>query len=73
MSGEDDRLESVTEGETLRLKKGRLPHVKIREWEFKTIEKGKAILLSPTGLFCARKDDKYIKWIKFHARSLPPL
>jgi hypothetical protein len=46
MSGEDDRLESVTEGEKLRLKEGRLPHVKIREWEFKAIEKGRAILLT---------------------------
>ena len=46
MLEENDRLESVTEGEKLRLKEGRLPHVKIREWEFKTIEKGKAILLA---------------------------
>ncbi len=45
MSGEDDRLQPVTEGEKLRLKEGRLPHVKIGEWEFKTIEKGKVILL----------------------------
>jgi len=33
-------------GETLRLKEGRLPHLKIREWEFRTIEKGKVILLA---------------------------
>jgi hypothetical protein len=43
MSEEDDRLESVTKGEKLQLKEGRLPHVKIREWEFIAIEKGKAI------------------------------
>ena len=36
-------------GETLRLKEGRLPHLKIREWEFKAIEKGKAILLAHRG------------------------
>jgi hypothetical protein len=46
MSEEDDCLESVTEGEKLRLKEGRLPHVKIREWEFKAVEKGKVILLA---------------------------
>jgi hypothetical protein len=49
MSEEDGCLESVTEGEKLRLKKGRLPHVKVREWEFKAIEKGKAILLAHRG------------------------
>ena len=46
MSEEDDRLESVTESEKLRLKEGRLRHMRIREWEFKAIKEGKVILLA---------------------------
>jgi hypothetical protein len=44
-----DHLKTITRGESLKLRDGALPHVKIRNWEFLEIDKNGIILLSHRG------------------------